>query len=241
MIQEVDKQSRQPPDSALQQRLQDKKKFTENQRWSGGSYIYRPQKYVSFGAPSRRRKILIWLLSIAPVLIALVSGSVIMWYVPPGGLSCRGILFIMITLAWLFSACVTWFCSRAQIAKGKQLWTIILIKDILVGMPIMLIVFLSCSGLFNTCFCWAVTFSWGKLGYLPLNVEKEFDYKNGTIYPALVGGCLVLQFATLIAMLIVGGKGRGLMRWSEQDKERVFLEQRSGAVPDLECENMKEK
>jgi hypothetical protein len=87
--------------------LQNPELYFRNQRWMGGTDIYRPQKAGGFYKAPWRQWVLVSLAA-APILVSSLSSSVIIRYSPPIGLNCRSIMLIVITIVWLLSAFCTW-------------------------------------------------------------------------------------------------------------------------------------
>ena len=233
--------------SPLQKRLQDPEEFYRSQRWTGATYIYRHEKPYQSGKPSWMRRAIIIFLSVLPVTIASGFGSAIMWNTPPNGLNCRGTMLLLITLAWYISAGLTsiiwkvetwavllpsnWNIWHAESwswhTKGlsaQAQWRLIVYKDAIIAVPCVLVIFLSSAGLFNTCFCWSASFSWGAEAHLPLNTNFQFELNDKTIYPILAGTCVGLQFLVFSLMVWMGWHGLRLMAWTEKEKERRWTE-----------------
>lgn len=180
--------------------------------WWGAINCYRPNK--------RFRRALGWKLAIISVLpVAIAFGTAFAVLNGPTYFTCRHILVIAVSSAWLLSAISTSFLSWAAFATGKYLCYIILIKDTIVAIPTLSLIVASSCGLWNTCYCWSGALVYGERGArVPLNPAKMFDRNNSIIYPAIVATCLSLQTCVLGIMLWVAWPGFRALYWSENEK-----------------------
>ena len=213
----------QPAHSPLVNTLRHPDDYFKNQRWFGGSYLFRPDKYPSFITASDKQKRSMLMLSVAPIMISFGTATGILYLSPPNGFNCRGLMIVIMTAAYLLSPCLTaliWHSNK--FAAKKKLWYIILAKDILIGVPIIVMIFLSSAGQFNSCSCWSASYTRGKDAYIPLNTLAEFQWKDDYVFPWFVAVCLLLQGFSFGGMLYVGRRGLRLMRWSEQDRQRKY-------------------
>lgn len=184
--------------------------------WSGAIYCYRPNK--------RFRRALGWKLAIISVLPVVVAFGTAFAVLSRGNtyFSCRHILLIAVSSAWLLSAISTSLLSWASFATGKYLWYIILIKDTIVAVATLSLIVASSCGLWNTCYCWSGALVYGDRGArVPLNPTKMFDRNDSSIYPAIVATCLSLQTCIFGAMLWVAWPGFRALWWSENEKREA--------------------
>lgn len=195
--------------------------YFESQSWSGAIYTYRSKRMFAAG-PGDHHTSLLCLLSTSPVIISIMLASIILWKTPPGGLSCRIFWILGIGLAWLLSASITWATWRFGIVTGKSHWRFTLAKDSIMAIPSVVIIFLSSSGLFNSCRCWSNVYTPGSRAYIRLNVEPLFEQNARTVYPALVAICLTLQLVVFGCMVYLGKNGLRIMRWSEKEKRQEW-------------------
>jgi hypothetical protein len=202
--------------------LQNPELYFRNQRWMGGTDIYRPQKAGGFYKAPWRQWVLVSLAA-APILVSSLSGSVIIWYSPPIGLNCRSIMLIIITIVWLLSAFCTWITWTTKLVRGRAHWNFVIARDLVVAAPIMLIVFLSSAGLFNTCRCWSAELFLKQRACIPMNWEEEYSIMNKRTYPAIAGVCVGLQLIFFILMLVFERRGFLLMRWSERKRQNMYM------------------
>lgn len=196
--------------------------FFREQRWRGGSDVYRPEKSRHFDPRSKKYTRSILALSVGPVFVSFIFGSAILWKTPPFGFNCRSFMLFGIMLAWLLSAWFTHVFWKLGWLSPRGHWFLILWKDVAVAVLTSLLIFLSSAGLFNTCYCWNFKLSKGKNAHVPLNVTSEFDHLLGKIFPILVALCLFLQLALFILMRVAGRPGFRLMRWPERKKQMEF-------------------
>jgi hypothetical protein len=155
-------------------------------------------------------------LATAPIVISSTVASVILWNTPPIGINCRNILIFVLTVLVLLSALFTRI--SACFFKGSCHWHIMLVKDSLLAIPSVVLIFLACAGRFNSCWCWSGIFSLGPTARVPLNAADDFMKYNSTTYPILVSVCLSLQVVAFLAMMWVGWRGWNILRWSEEEK-----------------------
>jgi hypothetical protein len=192
--------------------------YVDTVAWSGAIYSYRPSKRLVLC--SGRRDINEWvllLLATAPIVISSTVASVILWNTPPIGINCRNILIFVMTILVLFSALFT--RVSAFFFKGSLHWHIMLVKDTLLAIPSVVLIFLACAGRFNSCWCWSGVFSLGAKARVPLNAADDFIKYNSTTYPILVSVCLSLQVFAFFAMMWVGWRGWHVLRWSEEERK----------------------
>jgi hypothetical protein len=200
--------------------------YFESLSWSGGIYTYRPDKHISFLASSKSRSSYLFLvLAVAPILTSSIIASVILWNTPPIGINCRNFLIFSLTIFIFLSAAFTSLTYWRGV-RGKLHWYITLVKDALVAIPFVILIFLATSGAFNTCWCWSGVYSLGKAARIPLNPKPQFQFYNKTIYPILVGVCLILQLSAFVAMMRVTWAGWNIMRWSERERQEEWARSR---------------
>lgn len=190
--------------------------------WSGAIYTYRPDKRIPFGDDTTSRsRHLLCLLALSPVIISSVIAFVVLWNVPPVGLNCRHFLFLGIMSLFLSSAALTQLMSSMGI-QGRVHWYMVLMKDTLIAVPIVVLVFLATAGLFNSCWCWSAVYSLRKAARVPMNAKPLFEAYNSKTYPILVVVCLLLQCLAFVAMMWVGWTGWRVMRWSEKRRMKEW-------------------
>lgn len=86
-----------------------------------------------------------------------------------------------------------------------------------------MIIFLSSSGLFNSCWCWSTVYSRGVANAVVLLDPDPARKKNAeTIYPGLVGTGLIIHILFFLFALYRSRKGRSLLRRSEKVKTQEF-------------------
>lgn len=185
--------------------------------WSGAIYTFRTWKtgYLT-GEPDWRRTALIFCISIAPICIGMTGCFVIIWYTLPVGLACRHFWVIAVFILYFISASITWVSHSKNFATGTYHWHFVLWKDGLIGITSLLMIFLSSSGLFNSCFCVSGFFYYRGGGHVPLNADPFYERKNNTVYPAVVTICLVLELLVFGLITRIWWNGLQVMRWSEK-------------------------
>jgi hypothetical protein len=192
--------------------------YFDNLAWSGAVYSYRPKKKLGFGSGAHDiRPWVLLLLATVPIVTSSLVASLILWNTPPIGINCRNILIFVITGLVFLSTLFTQVSS--SFFSGSRHWHIMLVKDALLAVPSVILIFLACAGRFNSCWCWSGVFSLGAKARIPLNAVPEFAAYNKTTYPILVAVCLTIQCITFIVMIWIGWRGWNMMRWSEEEKK----------------------
>jgi hypothetical protein len=126
-----------------------------------------------------------------------------------------------IFLAWVLSATLTEISSH--FVTGKYHWYFVIVKDTFIAIPSLAMIFLSSSGLFNSCWCWSAVYSRGLSNAVVLLDPDPIRKHNAeTIYPGLVGTCIVLQALAFLLMISLSKRGRSLLRRVEKTKEDDF-------------------
>jgi len=129
---------------------------------------------------------------------------------------------IVITFSWFISA-ITGHVTYRTFATGRYHWYLTLIKDTVVAIPSLTLIFLMCSGFFNSCYCWSSVWSRGRReAYIALDPDKDRKHNAETIYPALVWACLGFQACVFLVAMRMSKRGRGMMRKDEKTKMRDF-------------------
>jgi hypothetical protein len=213
--------------------------YFESQSWSGAIYTYRPWKtrYIT-GERDRGRTALLLSLAMLPIWIGMTGGFVIIWYTLPNGFNCRHIWLVGIFFVWHVSAFLTWIAYTTGFITGKYHWHFVLVKDAVIAIPSILIIFLSSCGLFNSCFCWSGYYSYGSRAHVPLNSDPFYKHNDRTIYPIVVAICIFLQCLVFVAVAVMWRRGLGIMRWSDKARHEEWKtarrEKGESAVPSPE-------
>jgi hypothetical protein len=195
----------------------------------GAIYTYRPWKtdYRTVSMKSHAHYTSNWLfllLSLFPVAVSVIGAFMIMWYAAPVGWSCRHVWVVGVCLAWLAStACTALIHIKKPFGwSGQVLWIMILVKDGVVGFVGLGLVFLSTSGLFNSCYCWSaymfhrfLPFDWGREAWVPLNTDDVYDSYARRIYTPIVFGCLGAQLLFYAFIMFIWWDGVSVVRWNE--------------------------
>ncbi|KAF2268674.1 hypothetical protein CC78DRAFT_439446, partial [Lojkania enalia] len=192
--------------------------------WSGAIYTYRPATNLPYSTSSKdRSRFLLLALAISPLIISTVASTLILWHTPPIGVNCRNMLVFIIFMFFCLSAACTWSIHRLRKFMwidigGAAHWHLTLMKDALVAIPFVVLIFLSTCGLFNSCWCWSGPYSLGGKKRVPLNHIPQLNRDFKSTYPIIVVGCLVLECVVFVAMMWIGWNGWVTMRWSEKAK-----------------------
>jgi hypothetical protein len=210
-------------ESHLTRRISESCEYFQTQRWRRSVNTYIPRKAPSFmGKYNDHSPFHLLVVAMAPLINASAFGSSILWNTPPGGLSCRNIMIIVITMLWFVSALLTWIISRVWSPDEKIGWYLVFAKDTPIAISSILMIFLSSVGVFNSCRCWSGIYFYGRLrAHVPLNTDGYFEHNNKRLYPILVGVCLGMQLILFIYMVFIGRRGLKVMRWSEKAKSNL--------------------
>ncbi|KAL4880294.1 hypothetical protein BJY04DRAFT_219290 [Aspergillus karnatakaensis] len=198
--------------------------FYTAQRWSGAIYCYRPRKILFRGGNRDTSPLTLFILSILPLLISSTTSITLIWVTPTVGFDCRSLMLLAISVLWILSAAFTFLTWVTGLANGVYHYRLTLIKDALIGIPVLLIIILSSCGIFNSCFCWSAVFSLRRGAYVVLDDADERNFNASTWYPGLVAACLGLQMLILMIMLFVVRHGSALFRRDEIQKQNDWLE-----------------
>lgn len=181
--------------------------------WSGAIYIYRQRKTIfRRPLPYFPSTISMLFLSIVPIIIAMFIAVAISYNTPTVGLGCRSIAEISFCLAWLCSFAFTVLLRKSGLITGKYHLLIIAVKDIAIGMGVVLAVAIIYAGAFNSCWCWSNGLSgvFSHTLYVELGTDNVLQTNAENLYPSLVGGGLGAQ--TFVFLLMWGG-GWADKRW----------------------------
>lgn len=190
--------------------------FFQSLSWSGGIYTFRPWKARNASLHTHQSKaLLLLLLSISPVCIGLTGAFLILWFLIPTGFNCRHTWIIGIFLAWVASTVITSLSHSPRVATGKYHLRFVLLKDVLVAVPSITIIFLSACGLFNDCKCWSGYLQYRSNARVALNTHPFFEHNDRTVYPLIVGVSLVLQLLVFGSIAFFWRRGLRVFRWSE--------------------------
>ncbi|KAL4916729.1 hypothetical protein BDW62DRAFT_202389 [Aspergillus aurantiobrunneus] len=199
--------------------------FYAAQCWSGAIYCYRPRKSLFRGGRRDNNAFKLFILSTLPVLVSTVTSVALIWVTPTVGFDCRSLMMVCISILWLLSAGITFLTWVTGLADGVYHYRLTMLKDAMIGIPVLLIIILSSCGIFNSCFCWSAIFSLGRAGaFVVLDDHDERSVNAKTYYPGLVAACLGLQMVVVLVMLWTVRHGSALFRRDEVQKQEDWLE-----------------
>lgn len=211
--------------------------YIESLAWSGGIYTYRLSKRKSSNAQRTWfRATFILSISIFPICIGMLGGFIILWYLIPNGLNCRHLWMIGVVTAWFTSAIITKVSYSTRFVTGKYHLHFVLAKDTLIAIPSIAIIFLSASGMFNSCKCWSGYLYYGKGAHVALNTAPFFERNDRTIYPLVFGVCLAAQLVLFGTIAVMWRRGFRVFRWSES----IRKEERGRAEGKKACTCLRE-
>jgi hypothetical protein len=196
--------------------------------------------------PRGFRKVALIAISILPITIACATAFAVD-YTAPTYFSCRATL-IWSSLALWFMSSVATMCMRGSL--GRHSWLFILLKDIVVATPILVLIWLSSCGYFNSCYCSSGALFRRSHAQVDLNPVSFFRLNNRVIYPATVTAGLGLQMLVPVLVRWVQLRGFKTMWWSDPE-ELPSVPQRSYTVStkpkvtvqvdEIELENITER
>lgn len=147
---------------------------------------------------SSSRKIVLHLTAVFPVALACATAFRVD-YTAPSWFSCRAVTVLGSFGGWLLSWILT--SVATSYLRRDYRWFFIFFKDILIGIPILLLILLSTAGLYNSCFCVSGAIYRGKIkALIDLNPVSLYPHNNRVIYPWTVGIGLLLQMLVVPAL-----------------------------------------
>ncbi|KAL3452747.1 hypothetical protein BJX65DRAFT_302656 [Aspergillus insuetus] len=198
--------------------------FYASQQWSGSIYCYRPRKILFRGGKRDTHALILFILALLPLLMSTTTSVTLIWVTPTIGFDCRSLMMVAIAILWLLSCGITFLTYTTRLADGVYHYRLTLIKDALIGVPVLAVIVLSSCGIFNSCFCWSAVFSRRGGAYVVLDDRDERGFNARTWYPALVGACLGLQMAVFFGMMWMMRHGEVIFGRDEEQKQEDWLE-----------------
>ncbi|KAL2787396.1 hypothetical protein BJX66DRAFT_341217 [Aspergillus keveii] len=198
--------------------------FYASQQWSGSIYCYRPRKILFRGGPRDTNPATLFVLSLLPLLISTITSVTLIWVTPTVGFDCRSLMMVAISCLWLLSCGITFVTYTTRLADGVYHYRLTLIKDALIGIPVLGVIVLSSCGIFNSCMCWSALFSRRAGAYVVLDDRDERGFNARTWYPALVAACLGLQMIVFFVMTWMMRHGEVIFGRDEEKKQEDWLE-----------------
>lgn len=111
----------------------------------------------------------------------------------------------------------------------RRRWHIMLIKDAVVGLGGLAVIFLSTAGVFNNCWCWSaymwhrwIPGDWGREAFVSLNSKKEYLKRADHVYAPVVAACLAAQLLFVLGVVVFWWDGVGVVRWNETRRRREW-------------------
>ncbi|CEL04885.1 hypothetical protein ASPCAL06009 [Aspergillus calidoustus] len=198
--------------------------FYASQQWSGSIYCYRPRKILFRGGHRDTHPLTLFVLALLPLLISTTTSVTLIWVTPTIGFDCRSLMMVAISCLWLLSCAITFLTYTTRLADGVYHYRLTLIKDALIGLPVLGVIVLSSCGIFNSCLCWSALFSRRGGAYVVLDDRDERGFNARTWYPALVGACLGLQMVVFFVMGWMMRHGEVIFGRDEEKKQEDWLE-----------------
>jgi hypothetical protein len=216
---------------------EDWKHYFDSLHWLGAIYTYRPWKVIYLDVDHRthahRSNVTMVLTGIFPVTVSTVCAFLIMCYAVPVGFSCRHIWVVGLYLVWLASAAATscMYLLYKDRWREHTMWIVALAKDIIVGCGVLVLVFGSTSGLFNSCWCWGLANQVAVgIGYVPLASDDEYNKDAQHQYRAIVYTCLAFQVCFFVGLILRWRDSLHLVRWPEKQRRREWTHELGDTV-----------
>lgn len=194
--------------------------YFDSMQWLGSIYTYRPWKtlYLDGGnrTKARLKNSMMFLWALLPVFVSVLGAFVILWYAVPKGFSCRHVWVVGIFFCYLLSVAYTW--AWYSLRQERAHWRAVLIKDGIVALVSIPMVFLSTAGLFNNCYCWSVAMMLGAAASVPLVTDQAYEDNSHHIYQFVVMSCMVFHLFFFVTILTRWYHGVKLVRWSEKKR-----------------------
>ncbi|KAI9791415.1 MAG: hypothetical protein M1816_003983 [Peltula sp. TS41687] len=177
--------------------------------WSGGNYIWRPNKDNSLsisGAKDHRRWILL-LLSVLSVTASWATSFTMSYITPTKGMGARCLVEVCHWCTWIFTAGVTYVVGFVYRNKSsnwkKKIWFWLSgTMDLPIAFATVLVLFLSFLGWWNSCWSWSGAYTLGtKKAYIDLDMEDQIVHSMRSVFPWNVAFGIVGQVALAVVML----------------------------------------
>jgi hypothetical protein len=201
--------------------------------WSGGMYSFRLHNRLPEVGERHSWKLLAFT-SILPALISAATAFSVL-YSAPTYFSCRHFIVISAFVSWLLSPIITWSIANTHfLANDKTRFYLVLLKDTVIGVPILFLLIASSCGLFNNCYCWSGILTLGSRAAVVLNPAKQFARNDKFIYPATVAASLFLQLCVFLWVLWIGRAGLGMMRMRERERRAALIRNQPSTIEELQ-------
>jgi hypothetical protein len=185
--------------------------------------------------PSDLRRIEISIISVMPVALACAAAFTIDM-TGPTWFSCRATASLCSLAWWLLSAAVTGIMLRV---RGRYLWRLIWLKDIIFAIPILVFILLSAGGYFNSCFCTGGAIIHGNGARVVLNQSASWPFNNNKFYPAVVSTGIVLQLLIPVLAWRIQRQGFRTMWWKNPLAASILDQRYKAPVPEAQTQTGK--
>jgi hypothetical protein len=183
----------------------------------GGIYPFRPWKVRRLKNATGKDKfirVMMPLCAALPVILGFVAGFFVHWKSDPEGFGCRHIWILGVFAIWIISMVITSVIHRK--VEPLTHWRIVFVKDALIGLGVMIIVFLSVAGAFNSCVCWGLT-----RRIYPITKPLLEEHKAIT-FPAISGVCIFLQLLYVVFIICCMRRAWLVRQWGEKVKRNEW-------------------
>lgn len=209
--------------------------YFQSLQWLGAIYTYRPWKFNYLGIHRTHvhgTVAAMFVCGLIPMVVSMFSAFYVFWFTMPKGFSCQHLWLINIFLAWIISAAFTslMHISFRKILSGRQLWLVVLVKDCVIGIAALLVIFMSTAGIFNSCYCWTKYVSRGEQAYVPLNTDETYNHHALRLYSIIVGVCIGTQIAFYVVFMIWWRHGLSLIVWTEARRRKEWAHEMTDEV-----------
>jgi hypothetical protein len=185
--------------------------------------------------PSDLRRIAMSIISVMPVALACAATFTIDM-TGPTWFSCRATASLCSLAWWLLSADVT---GIMLLFRGRHLWRLIWLKDIIFAIPILVFILLSAGGYFNSCFCTSGAIFHGNGARVVLNQSASWPFNNNKFYPAVVSTGIVLQLLIPVLAWRIQRQGFRTMWWKNPLAASVLDQRYKAPLPEAQTQTGK--
>jgi hypothetical protein len=165
----------------------------------------------------------LFILAALPVMTSCACSIATLWFLPPHGPNPR--LFLVCSLAAVFtlSTVITSVARNLpRLISDLAHIKILLIKDLLFGVPSLAMILLASCGLFNSCHAWSGIWLLGDKAYISLNNDSTFEANVKERYPIIFCVSIGVQFASFASIVLLERKGLSLLRWSAKTRKHAW-------------------
>ena len=220
-------------------------RYFDAMSFMGSTYSFRPgklQRIRSASGLDRRTRLLLPWLAMLPLAFGFIPAMILHHYAAPPGFGCRHLWILGLFATWIISMLLTnllqelayrnlnWNRTETVFWQRRNFYFwLIYIKDLVIGVSAIVLVFLSVAGIFSNCWCWCrVLFVGERDAWLPLWYTEISQDNKRSKFPWIVAAFQACQFLYVFFIARWRRRGRRLAQWGETLKRRVWWQVHSG-------------